>query len=263
MKRRSNATSAVRLAALLAAAFALGGCGASQFSGNTRHGKLAKVETISENGANSDDATAVEKDGSDITGSEGSLSESDPPPVQPPPPPVQPPAPPVQPPAPPVQPPAPPVQPPAPPVQPPAPPVQPPAPPAPPPLLPCELTNVALPIKLVAQSDTPKGKWWANTAKMSLPTDAADIRLRITQLNIDDNSPRVWMNGTLVVDKSGEDDDMEAHTLQMNVNVSSAVRAGSNTIKGQVFDRYGAYATLKIFVSGSFRTGQGCRISVD
>jgi hypothetical protein len=138
-----------------------------------------------------------------------------------------------------------------------------PNPPPPPPPAQCDLNDYTIPINVVQKSNTPAGRWYENTASFSLPGDATEIRLRIVSLVADDNSARVWINDNLVVDLDSEDNATRAHQVNLNNDISGAVRAGNNTIKGRVLDYYGTYASLRFKISGSYKTGQGCNVGVN
>jgi hypothetical protein len=132
-------------------------------------------------------------------------------------------------------------------------------PPTPPNL--CNVVN--FPINVIQQTDTPQNKWWENTVSVSLPVDATDIQLRIIRFTSDDNSGKLWINGALIFDFDSEPDNMEAHFFDMNYDLSGAINAGSNSIKGRVLDYYGVFATLRIRISGTYKTQQTCNISVN
>jgi hypothetical protein len=124
----------------------------------------------------------------------------------------------------------------------------------------CDVNNFTVPIKLVEQTNTPAGKWWENSASLAIPSDATNIQLKIVSLISDDNSARIWINENLVVDLDDEDDNTEAHNVSIDNDISTAIRAGANTVRGRVFDRYGAFATLHFNISGTYKTGKGCKI---
>jgi len=131
--------------------------------------------------------------------------------------------------------------------------------PTPPTLITCNVQNRSIQIFYIPIG-TPPFTPRESTITRDLPSDATEINLRITQVSTDDNSARISINNQLVVDLYSEPDDMNAHPVAVNIDVSGIIKAGSNTFYGSFYDRYGGSAALFFALNGSYKTTQECSL---
>jgi prepilin-type N-terminal cleavage/methylation domain-containing protein len=123
----------------------------------------------------------------------------------------------------------------------------------------CNVQNRSIQIFYIPIGTLPS-TWRENTITRNLPSDATEINLRITQVYVDDNSAKVSINNQLVVNLYSEEDDMSAHSVVTNIDVSEIIKAGPNTFYGRFYDRHGNSAALFIALNGSYKTTQECSL---
>jgi hypothetical protein len=94
---------------------------------------------------------------------------------------------------------------------------------------------------------------------LNFPADGQDFNVLINGLDINDNTPIVWVNGILTP-MPLESIDTQAHTIPLNINISSMLRGGANAFQGAFYNRYGNEGGMTISVAGEYSTRESCVI---
>ena len=94
---------------------------------------------------------------------------------------------------------------------------------------------------------------------LNFPADGQDFNVLINGLDINDNTPIVWVNGNLTP-MPLESIDTAAHTIPLNIDISSMLRGGANDFQGAFYNRYGNEGGMTISVAGEYSTRESCAI---